>query len=89
MVPESLGESPFNYLTLPLDRADFIEFSRRESFKLYIYIYIYIYIYTYIHTYIHTYTHTQFLFRAGTLTIPPEDLFFLRPSAKAQNCYLN
>ena len=83
MVPESLGESPFNHLTLPLDRADFIEFSLRESFKLYIYIYTHTHTHTHIHIYIYTYTHTQFLFRAGTLTIPPEGLFFLRPSAKA------
>jgi len=50
-------------------------------------LYIYIYIYIYIHIYIYIYT--QFLFRTGTLTIPPEDLFFLKPSVKVKNWYLN
>ena len=36
MVLETLIYSPFNRLTRLLDREHFIEFSRRESFKLYI-----------------------------------------------------
>jgi len=39
MVPENLVESTlFNYLTLLLARANFIEFSRRERFRFYVYI---------------------------------------------------